>query len=270
MFSKLFRGFTACLILSNLNSHSTGLIPYNGTPGVHAVYRGIWAVFDNPAGIAEQTAFSTGISYQSQFLMQELSTKALAMVIPMKKVGNLGVGYQQFGYELYKDQRGCLVYSKSFGTAVSAGVRFDYIASKFGGEYGSTSAITGSVGVIARITEAVRVGASVFNPQRAKFSDDGEERYPAIMMAGLSWNFGGETELGLGISKSGDSKHLFQCALRYQVSPKFILHGSVSNGADPFLFGYAFKIGKLEIGMASGYHQMLGFSPCFSLTFKNK
>ena len=269
MFSKLFTGITGCLIISNF-AFSNGLIPFGGTPGVHAVYRGIWAVFDNPAGLADQTSFSTGISYHSQFLMQELSTKALAMVVPMKKAGNLGLGFQQFGYALYKDQRACLVYAKSFGPAVSAGIRFDYLATRFGENYGGASTISGSAGVIARVTEAIRIGVTVFNPQRAKFSKDGKERYPAIMLAGLSWNFGGETELALGISKAGNSKQIVQCALRYQVSPKFLLHGGVSNGADPFSFGYIFRIGRMEAGMASGYHNLLGFSPRFSLTFKNK
>ncbi len=270
MFSKFFSGITGCLILANLCASSNGLFPFGGTPGVHGVYRGIWAVFDNPAGLAEEKYFSAGVSYQSRFLMQQLATKALAVVIPAKRAGNFGLGYQQFGYELYRDQRFCATFSRTFGGAVSAAIRLDYLAVRFGDDYGNSGAITGSAGVIAKVTDAIRVGVSVYNPQRAKFSRDGSERNPAIMTAAVSWNFKNETELALGVTKAGNLREILQCALRYEVSPRFLLHAGISNGVESFSFGYAFKIAKLEIGMASGYHQLLGFSPRFSLIFKNK
>src|SRR4030095_153164 len=170
MFSKLFAGITGCLLFANLISHANGLIPFNSTPGVHAVYRGIWAVFDNPAGIAEQDAFSAGVSYHSRFMLKELSDQAFAFTLPVKRVGCLGMGYHQFGYSLYKEQYAGLVYARSFGPVVSAGIRFDYIATHFGNEYSSDNLITGSAGVMARITESLRVGVSIFNPQRSAMS----------------------------------------------------------------------------------------------------
>jgi len=253
---------------SKFQSFSQGLIPFNGTPGVHAVYRGIWAVFDNPAGLSQEGAFSAGISYNSRFLMDELSAKAIAVVVPMKKAGNVGFGYQQFGYALYKDQHACLLYSKSFGANIAAGIRFDYLSTAFGGDYGNAAALTGSAGVIVRVSENIRLGATVFNPQRVEFSQDGKERYPGVIQAGMSWNFKGETELAIGISKTVNSKEILQTVFRYQVSKGFLLHGGVSNGHEPFSFGYVFKLSKFEICMASGYHYLLGFSPRFSLIFK--
>lgn len=268
MFFKLFTGITCCLSLSTLSLFSTGIFPHSVAPGVHAIHRGLWAVFDNPAGMAEQSAFSFGFSYHSGFLMEQVSSKSLALGFPLKKAGVIGFGYRQFGYSLYKDQHACLAFARSFGTAVTAGLRFDYLATRFGGEYGGTSAFTGSAGLIARITNSIRVGASIFNPQRVNFSSDGTYKYPAFMLAGASWNFGGETELALGIAKSSDSKEIWKCAIRYEVSKRFFIHAAIANGAEPFSFGYNFRFSKFDIGMTSGYHQLLGFSPAFSLIFK--
>lgn len=270
MFSKLFAGLTGCLLMSNLFSFSNGLLPFSATPGVHGVYRGLWAVFDNPAGIAQKKSFTAGASYQSRFLLQQLSAKAFAVVMPAGNVGGFGFGYQQFGYELYREQRACALYSRTFGTIVSAGIRFDYLSMRFGDTYGKTGIFTGSAGVIAKVTDELRVGVSVFNPQRAKVSKDGAEHYEAVMLAALSWNFANETELAVGITKGGNSKAIMQCGLRYEVSPKFLMHAGVSNGVESFSFGYTFQLSKIEIGMASGYHQLLGFSPRFTLIFKNK
>ncbi len=270
MFLKFFAGITGCLLVSNLFSFSNGLLPFGATPGVNGVYRGLWAVFDNPAGIAQEKNFTAGASYQSRFLLQQLSTKALALVMPAGNVGGFGFGYQQFGYELYREQRVCALYSRSFGTIVSAGIRFEYLSMRFGDTYGKTGMFTGSAGVIAKVTDELRVGVSIFNPQRVKFSENGDERYEAVMLAALSWNFENETELAVGLSKGGNNKAIVQCGIRYEVSPKFLLHAGLSNGVEPFSFGYTFQLAKMEIGMASGYHQLLGFSPRLTLIFKNK
>jgi len=270
MLSKFFVSIAGYFIFSVFNLLGEGLVPYGGNPGVHAVYRGIWAVFDNPAGIAEQSSFEAGISYHTAFLLQELSDKSLAVVVPMGNVGIAALGYQQFGYALYKEQHGSLVYSRTFGGVVNAGIRFDYLTTKFGNDYGATTAVTGSAGLIARVTENVRIGLSVFNPQKVKFSANGTERYPANVLAGASWNFGGLTELGFGISKTSGNKEILQCKLNYMVSKKFLLYAGVANGAESFSFGYAFQFGKMNISMSSGYNFLLGFTPVFSLTFKSK
>jgi len=199
-----------------------------------------------------------------------MSEQAFALALPVKKVGCIGLGYHQFGYSLYKEQHAGLVYARSFDSVVSAGIRFDYVSTRFGNDYGQAGLLTGSAGIIARITEALRVGVSIFNPQRSAVSDDKNVRYPAVMQAGLSWTFKGETAIAIGVTKSSQQDKILQCGFRYQVSKRFLLHAAVSGGSDSFLFGYAFKISKIEIGMASGYQQQLGFSPRFLLTFKSK
>jgi hypothetical protein len=224
----------------------------------------------NPAGIAEEQAFSAGSYYQSVFLMKQLSAAGFACVLPAGKAGNVGVAYKQFGYSLYKEQIAGLAFSRAFGTAVSVGIRFDYLSTRFGNDYGGSSTFTGTAGLIARVTESLRLGVSVFNPQRALMSDNGNYRYPAIMQAGCSWTFGTHTELEFGVSKSGNGKPILQCMVQYRASDRFKLFAGVSNGYEPFSLGYSFRVHKIEIGMSSGYHYWLGFSPRFLLIFKNK
>jgi hypothetical protein len=263
--------FLYSLLLSGiLNCNAGDIIPFSSTPGVHAIYRGLWAVFDNPAGCAQQTSFTAGAAYHSTFLLNEMAEQSFAVLLPIKKAGTTGLGYQQYGYSLYKEQRACLLFSRSFGTQVDAGVRLDYLSTRFGNDYGHSSAFTGSAGILFRITEPVRVGVSVFNPQRAALSKDSDTRYPAVMEAGVSWTFRSGAELAFGISKTVDRKEILITGLRYPVSKKFLLHASLSGGRDRILFGYSFRFSVFEIGMASGYHQDLGFSPGLMLTFQSK
>ncbi len=268
MFRNYFIGFTWFLL--PVICSAGNLVPFSASPGVHAVYRGIWSVFDNPAGCSQQTSFTAGSAYHSAFLLNEMAEQSFALLLPINKIGVTGLGYQQFGYSLYKEQRVCILFSRSFGTQVEAGVRLDYLSTRFGNDYGHSNAITGSAGILFRITEPIRVGVSVFNPQRAMFSKESDARYPAVMDAGISWTFRGGAELAFGMNKSSEMKEIFTAGLRYPVSKKFLLHASLSGGSDRILFGYSFRFSVFEIGMASGYHYSLGFSPRLLLTYQKK
>ena len=269
MFFKFFTGITCCLILSNLYSSGNGLTPQTLLTGVPAIHRSMWSVMGNPAGFAEEKSFSASSYYQSVFLLKQTSATGFVVVVPAGKVGNIGAVYRQFGYSLYKEQMASVAFSRTFGSVVSAAIRFDYLATRFGNEYGHSGAFTGSAGLIARFTESLRLGVCVFNPQRTPLSGNSEERYPGIMQAGVSWSFGNQSELQFGVSKAVDAKPILQCGIQYHVSERFHLHAGISNGYEPFSLGYSFRMGKLIIGMSSGYHYWLGFSPRFSITFKN-
>ena len=268
MFRIFFLITTSIAFSGSIKCHAGGIIPFSATPGVHAVYRGLWSVFDNPAGCARLSSFTAGAAYHSTFLLNEMAEQSFGLVLPLKKYGNAGLCYQQFGYSLYKEQRACLLFARSFGTVVEAGVRLDYLSTRFGQDYGNSNTITGSAGIIFRVTEPIRVGVCVFNPHRAAFSKDSPERYPAVIEAGMSWTFTSGAELAFGISKFSDMKQIPEASLVYPVSKKFQLHAAFSGGGEPVEFGYMFRFSSFEISMASGYHPDLGFSPRLLLTYQ--
>ncbi|MBL0339509.1 MAG: hypothetical protein IPP71_00435 [Bacteroidetes bacterium] len=157
-----------------------------------------------------------------------------------------------------------------FGSAVTAGVRLDYLSKQFGNEYGGAYALTGSAGILIQLTRELRSGFYLHNPQRAKLSGAGSQRTPSLVSGGLQWNFGKHAELNLGVEKNSNEKVRLQCGFKYCMSDQFGMYGGVSSGKDAFHFGFQFKWNVLYFDFASGYNQLLGFSPKFSLIFKNK
>ncbi|HMT29208.1 MAG TPA: hypothetical protein PKD91_08015 [Bacteroidia bacterium] len=269
MYSKLFTGLIGGLIFLPAICNSTNL-PSNPTLGTASLSNGLWSVLNNPAGLPGDGKFATGIYHDRTFLMKELSTSTFAISLPVKTTGAFGIGYRQFGYKLYKERDVGLCYAMKFGSAVTAGVRFDYFSTRFGNDYGGAYAFSGSAGLLIQLTRELRSGFYLHNPQRAKFSGNTNEKTPSLVSGGLQWNFGKHAELNFGVEKKSNEKERLQCGFRYTMSDQVGLYGGVSSGKDAFHFGFQFRLGNLYFDIASGYHQLIGFSPRFSLIFKSK
>ena len=56
----------------------------------------VWATFHNQAGLAGFESITSGVFYESKFLVDELSLIAGAMVLPVN-AGTLGISFFQFG-----------------------------------------------------------------------------------------------------------------------------------------------------------------------------
>jgi len=266
---KLFSGLIGGLILLPAICNSTNL-PSNPTLGTSSNSNGLWSVLNNPAGLPGDGKFATGFYHDRTFLMKELATTAFAISLPVKSKGAFGIGYKQFGYKLYKEVDVGLCYSMKFGSSVTAGVRFDYLSTRFGNEYGSTYAMTGSAGLLIKLTRELQTGFYLHNPQRAKFSGNSNERTPSFASVGIQWNFGKHAEISLGVEKKSIEKERLQCGFRYSLTDQFGFYGGVSSGRDAFHFGFQFRWSHVYFDVASGYDLLLGFSPGFSMIFKSK
>ncbi len=262
----LFRIFTLLALLCSLNSDLlSGDLPLFTPSRSYLAERSIWNLFYNPAGLAGIDKFSAGVFYRSPFLIDKIAHRGLAVAIPLGTAATSGIGVVQYGYELYRDQQLCLALSRLFGGAVAAGVRFDYFNEKFGGDYQGTSCLTGAAGIIAKLTPDLFLGVNVFNPQKSK---QGYEKKPASVSAGLKWAFGETAAIHADFMKASELKSQLSAGIRYSISKKFELMAGLSSGVERCYFGYRFSAGRLRIGMSSGYHGQLGFSPGFELFIK--
>ncbi len=269
MYSNLFSGLLGGLLLLPAIGNSINL-PSNPTLGTASLSNGLWSVLNNPAGLPGDGKFSTGFYHDRTFLMKELATSSFAISLPVKSNGAFGIGYKQFGYSLYKEMDVGFCYGMKFGSAVTAGVRFDYLSTRFGNEYGNAYAMTGSAGILIQLTRELQTGFYLHNPQRSKFSGNSNERTPSFASVGLKWNFGNHAEIDLGVEKKSIEKERLKCGFKYSLSNQFGFYGGVSSGKDAFHFGFQFRVSNFYFDVASGYDVLLGFSPGFSMIFKSK
>ncbi|MEE4258650.1 MAG: hypothetical protein V2I62_02740 [Bacteroidales bacterium] len=227
-----------------------------------------WNLQNNQAGIALIDKFGAGIYYESQFSINQLSTKSAAFLAPTK-IGVLGLTFNYFGYNLYNDMKIGLVYARSFGQYLRIGIQLDYIQTTLGDDYGSKSNVTFEIGLQSDITEQLTIGAWVFNPLQVKLAEYDDEKIPAIFKLGIAWEITNGFIATLEAEKNTAVQPiLIRGGLEYGIHDKFFFRGGFSTQKEIFSMGFGFKVKVLRFDISAVMHETLGFSPQASLIFQ--
>ncbi len=227
-----------------------------------------WSIQNNQAGIALLNKISAGIYYESRFLINKLSTKDIAVVVPTK-IGVLGASFNYFGYELYNEMKIGLVYARSFSPYFRIGLQLDYLITSLGDNYGSTGNVTFELGIQSDVTKNLTVGAWVYNPVMVKLADYDNEKIPAIFRLGISWQILKGFIANVEVEKNTNiNPILVRGGLEYGFKDKFFLRAGFSTQQEIFSMGFGLKIKFLVFDISAVMHQTLGVSPQASLVFR--
>lgn len=228
-----------------------------------------WAFHHNPGALAEVDQISAGVSYENRFLLKELQSQGLVYVHPLK-TGVLSIGAQTYGFELYRTYRAGAGYSLKLSEKFYAGVQLNYQGIQLGQNYGSRNTMTAELGILAKITEDWKIGMSVFNLGRAILDDFQEDRFTTLMRLGTSYSFSKKVLVAAEVEKNVDFKMRFKAGLDYEMIDNFFFRAGFATEPIEISFGFGYKIKMIQLDLGSAYHQQLGWSPHFSLTFQGK
>lgn len=229
----------------------------------------VWAYHHNPGALADVDRFTAGISYENRFLLKELQSQGFAVAVPMK-VGVISVGGQLYGSEQFRSSKAGLGYSMKLSEKFFAGAQLNYIGLRLPENYGSANSMTAEVGIYAKLTEKWKLGASVFNLGRAKLSDFADDRFTTMMRIGSSYSFSQKVMLAIDFEKNLDYDLRIKTGVEYEVVKNFKLRGGFATAPIELSAGIGYEWKQLEISAGSSYHQVLGWSPNFSLVFTSE
>ncbi|PLX00325.1 MAG: hypothetical protein C0591_01440 [Marinilabiliales bacterium] len=261
------------LVFINLSIYAGGDFPVIGSRQAgmgrsSVALTDFWNLQNNQAGVALLDKFGAGIYYESQFSMNQLSTKSAAFLAPTK-IGVLGLTFNYFGYSLYNDMKIGLVYARSFGQYLRVGLQLDYIQTTLGDDYGSKGNVTFEIGLQSDITENITLGAWVYNPIQVKIADYDNEKIPAIFRFGIAWEITKgfiatvETEKNTNIQPI-----VIRGGLEYGLKEKFFFRGGFSTQEEILSMGFGFNLKPVRFDISAVMHESLGFSPQASLIFQ--
>ncbi len=246
-----------------------------GMGGTGLTLTDLWSVRLNPAGLAGLDKPVAGIFYQRHFLSEDLAHQGLAFAIPVGK-GTFGVGADRFGYDLYNETRASLAYAMRFGDGLRAAVQLDYLGVQLGNNYGSTSAFTAELGVQAKLTDELWLGAHVYNPNRAKLDATTEsnvtldERVPTLLRAGFGWIASSKLTVTAEVEKDIDRDERFRFGVEYIPNKVLYLRTGISTAAVQGHFGVGFRLKQLDIDLAVALRSQLGPTPMLNLNYRFK
>lgn len=233
----------------------------------------VWSMRMNPAGIAGLERPTAGAFYQKHFLSEELSCQALAVTLPLGK-GSLGITADRFGYELYRETRTSLAYAMRFNEGLRASVQFSHLGVRLGENYGSTSAFLAELGVQARITDALWIGAHLYNPTRTALGTSTEvavpidERVPTVLRAGFTYTFSTKLLMNLEVEKDMDRPERYRFGMEYNPNKVLYLRTGVSSAPAASYFGVGFRIDRMDIDLAVALRSRLGPTPMINLNYR--
>ena len=225
----------------------------------------VWGNYNNQAGLAKLDKMHLGVFYENRFQLEDLSTKAIAFYLPTK-FGGFNLNYSQFGYDLFKESKIGLGYSKALGKHFWASVQLNQMRVELNQIYGDQTKYNFEVGLLAEIFPGFHLGFHLFNPTQEKFeSFYFDEAIPTIARLGCSWHLSGETLINSEIQKDFDHDIRLKVGLEYQLLDDLFIRVGVSNHPNQISFGLGYKYKVMKMNLAYSKHQTLGYTPSIDL-----
>ena len=254
------------LILSTSTIFAYDFIhPYGGRAaamgGSSVASQGLWAMQNNPAGMAYLEKISLGLYYENRWMLPETAYKCGAFALPTK-FGTLGLSFNQFGSSKYSENKFGLAYAKGFGRYLQVGLQLDYLLVKIGNDYGSYRAFTFELGLQSHVTDKLTLGAYVFNPISFRLEQTlNHEKLPIVMRFGLAYKFTkdflGQCEIEKNTEREGVS---LRGGLEYEAFKNFFIRAGVQTNPGILSFGLGYGIRFAQINVAAQLHNELGAS----------
>ncbi|MCT4581679.1 MAG: hypothetical protein N4A35_09705 [Flavobacteriales bacterium] len=229
----------------------------------------VWSTHHNQAGLAWLKSPSAGVYYQNKFTVSELSNLGLAYAHPLKK-GAFAIQWSNFGYALYQENKVGLAYALQLSEKLSGGVQLDYLSTRLGGIYGANTAFAAEIGLQAKLTQKLTIGAHVYNPTRTTLNDYNNEAIATIMRLGLGYQLSEKVNIVVETEKDVDHLAALKTGIEYNANNKLYFRGGVSTGPTLGAFGFGLNLEQYQLNIATTYHQTLGFSPEISFTYQFK
>lgn len=237
--------------------------------GISAALEDVWAVANNPAGLAAYSHYSIATSAEQRFLMKELGYYAIATSIPSGK-GSLGFSTMFSGYRAFIDQKLNLAYGMRFGYHVLGGISLVYVFQKAGGETTPLHQVSYELGTIINLSKKVKLAFAAFNPFQLYYKSKTYATLPSIFKLGLAVEYSPSLLIYSECEKDLDLPPILKIGIEYIFRDIFFLRGGIRIFPASYSFGAGFRHNRFLLEFSSAYHQYLGFTPQGSLQYDFK
>lgn len=237
-----------------------------GMGAADLTFEGVYGLLGNPAGISStQNIEVIGNTYQPYFT--EINQLNFGLTAPFLS-GGIGINLSQFGIEAFKNQSISLSYGKKLLDNLNIGLRFGYYHSRIE-KYKNQSEINFSLGLQTQLGKDLKIAASLFRP--TKLTSDENETINTVLKIGGSYFPSSKINLVAELEKDLDYPLRFNGGLEYQFSKTVASRIGVRTAPAVYSFGICIKINNnIIIDSAIAYHIILGYSPGFSIIYRNK
>ncbi|WP_332914030.1 hypothetical protein [Algoriphagus boritolerans] len=224
-----------------------------------------WTYFNNIGALnrIEQSQIAAGFDHR--FGIPELSTVGLG--IGWKNdFGTIGLGVSRFGGKLFNQQVLGVGFSNTLGI-VSLGAKIDWFQTTIEG-FGTGNAFLFSLGGVAELGPRFFLGANFTNLNRAKLSQNNEQRLPTSVQMGVSYLPSETVRILAEIEKDIELDPILRAGIEYQLNQWIFLRTGISSNPARISFGLGLRKDQFGFDYAYGQNTALGRTHHLSLILK--
>lgn len=218
----------------------------------------VFAIFNNPAGIAQQNWREIGIYYSpSPFGLSKLANGAGVYHEPTN-VGSFSIAFTTYGFELYRESKFLLSYAYNLSNRFFFGITAKYHNLKIE-RYGNDNALSFAISSLAYLSNNWRIGFMIDNVSRSTYGNE-KDQIPVIMDLGTSFDLLNTVTLNAAIQKELDRNASIRIGIDYEIIRYINLRLGAMNEPSSFSAGIGINYSLFEIDYAVFNHQDLGFT----------
>lgn len=239
----------------------------SGIGGISVSLSGPDAILGNFSNLARDTSSSFIVSTARRFNLSELSSYVIGAHVPIQKIGNIGITVSSYGFDSFRDQAFSFHYARKLAKNMSLSGSLGYQKLTVE-EYGSKGVLTFGLGLSGNISEYLRYGILISNPESASIT----ETTPLIseIKFGLAYQLSSKVAAYTEVEKSLEEKMNFKVGLEYGIHPLLSLRTGFSSDPGNTSFGFSYQIiPKLSLDASFVYDSLLGITPIISLKWAN-
>jgi len=216
-----------------------------------------WNITNNPSTTAFLDKTSLGIDVKNNFMVKELSSATIAMLLPTSNFGNFSFYLRRFGYSTFNENKIAISFSKKLAESTSASIQLsDNIQNIKGTEYQSTEHEIGfNIGVFTKLNNNLHL-ASYYNYQK-NITDTDNKNIQQLALA-ISWFPIDNLNVMLEVSKQTNTDISLRGGIEYKILERISARVGLSSVPFNVSVGLGINFKDLNIDISFANHQYLG------------
>jgi len=236
--------------------------------GISSTLDGSDALLNNFSNITNSSDFLAIVSSERRFELEDLTSIAFGLHLPVAKFGHLGFTISSYGLDEYQEQKFSLLYARKLSQKISVSLNFDYNNLRIE-QFGSQGFISFGIGIAGDLGNGFNYGVYIFNPEKIEVAEANE--VPGFLELGIQKEFSKSLILFGEISKVIDEEANLSIGFSYNPIEILSIRLGFNTTPGAFSFGISYKaLTNLSIEGGSQYDPILGLTPGISLKYNRK
>jgi hypothetical protein len=227
------------------------------------------SVHNNQAALVFLKETAITVSYENVYQLPGTANQHISGFTPIGK-GVIGAQISYTGDQNQNSLFTGLAFARKLGYRFSAGISLDILRISIAEGYGSKILPTFETAIMAKVSDNLTIGSHIYNPVQVRLGNYADERLPAVVSFGLSYDYSTATHITVETRKVSRFPMELISGIEHQFQHQVSARVGFASSPARYTMGFGFRKGKFEFDIATAYHTFLGFSPQATATYRIK